>query len=242
MAARARRLHEPRATFAALRDESPRRPRRAPGVVLALVLLAGIAGVLASPRAGSDAHGRRRDASSPCSCSSPAALYGAATYWLGGGALALGIRAAGGAGPTGGAAPPRVRGRAARALAVRVVWPVRLAVYGDHVFQHGRRGRSATAAGSSSAELAFFALGDGPPRLRRADASTRWPLVRALGAIVLAVLALVSLALVVFHARSRRAEARPRSARARRPGSSTCARPRGRRPCARRRRSARARP
>ena len=80
------------------------------------------------------------------------ALYGAATYWIGGGALAIGIRGAGGAGTARGARHVLAFAAAPLALALFVVWPIRLAAYGDHVFHSGgARLDQRGPAGSSTA-------------------------------------------------------------------------------------------
>ncbi len=166
-------------------------------VVLALVFLAGIAGVLATPGVGTLMDDPRRDGITVAMIVFIAgALYGAATYWIGGGALAVGIRGAGGAGTARGARHVLAFAAAPLALALFVVWPIRLAAYGDHVFHSG--GRDSISAGRwvfYGADVAFslWAMGLLIFGVMTVHA---WPLVRTLGAIVLTVLALVALGIL----------------------------------------------
>ncbi len=190
-------LVSPRSTFAALRDESPEALDARQEVVLALVFLAGIGGVLATPGVGTLMDDPRRDAITVAVIVFVAgALYGAATYWLGGGALAVGIRAAGGAGSARGSRHLLAFAAAPLAFELFVVWPVRLAVYGDHVFHSG--GRDAVSDGrwvfyGADAAFSVWAM-----TLLVFGVMTvhAWPLIRTLGAIVLTVLALVALGIV----------------------------------------------
>ncbi len=190
-------LLTPRSTFLALRDESKEAMDARQEVVLALVFLAGIAGVLASPGVGTLMDDPRRDAITVAVIVFIAGtLYGTATYWLGGGALALGIRGAGGAGTTRGARHLLAFAAAPLVLELIVVWPIRLAVYGDHVFHSG--GRDSISAGRwvfYGADAAFFTWA---AVLLVIGVMTvhAWPLVRTLGAIVLTILALVALGIV----------------------------------------------
>lgn len=84
-------------------------------------------------------------------------LVAAQTYWLGGAALLIGLRSAGSA----------ARYRAARhvvglatvpfALALLVVWPVRLAVFGGDLFRSGGSDEGAAGVALSLLDAAFAA-------------------------------------------------------------------------------------
>ncbi len=91
-------FQSPRAVFAALRDQSDWEAEARQEPVLAIVLLAGLAGVLLAPSTG-------RLLDEPLIDGSFAvvavvlffsgAMYGAATYWAGGAALFVGLKGAG---------------------------------------------------------------------------------------------------------------------------------------------------
>ncbi len=77
-----------------------------------------------------------------------------------------------------------------------MLWPIRLAVYGDHVFHSG--GRDSISAGRYvfyAADIAFSLWAMGLLILGVMTVHA-WPFVRALGAIVLTILALVALGVV----------------------------------------------
>jgi hypothetical protein len=132
-------LPHPRAVFAAVRDDSSQEAEEArQEPVLAIVILAGIAGVLSTSLAG-----RLLDDSSFDGVNVAiwaflgGACYGFVVYWIGGlmvFALAQGIGA-------------RCSFRQARhvvglaaaplALSLILVWPVRIAIYGGDVFRTG---------------------------------------------------------------------------------------------------------
>jgi hypothetical protein len=130
-------LQSPRAVFAALRDDSDDAAQARAEPVLALLLLAGIAGVL-----GTNAGARILD---DFDVDAPllavwafvsGMLYGAATFWGVGALVLAGIRLAGGRGGYRRARHLLAYAAAPLALSL-VVWPVRLAVYGDDVFRTG---------------------------------------------------------------------------------------------------------
>jgi Yip1 domain len=189
-------LITPRSTFLALRDESDEALNARQEVVLALAFLAGIGGVLASPWSATLMDDPARDAVTVAVLVFIAGgLYGAATYWVGGSALALGIHSAGGAGKTRGARHLLAFAAAPLALAL-VLWPIRLAVYGDHVFHSG--GRDSISDGRYvfyAADIAFSVWAMGLLILGVMTVHA-WPLIRSLGAIVLTILALVALGVV----------------------------------------------
>jgi hypothetical protein len=188
----------PVATFTALRDPDKRESDAREEPVLALVLLAGVAGVLATPAVGDLLDTRERDSLVVAVLIFLAgSLYGVATYWVGGGALRLGIRAAGGAGDYRLARHILAFAAAPLALSALVLWPLRLAVYGGALFRAG--GPDEHGAGRwlfEGAELAFFAWA-ALLLVVGVRSVYAWPVTRTLGALVLALLALVAFSLVV---------------------------------------------
>jgi hypothetical protein len=188
----------PVGTFAAMRDPDKRESDAREEPVLALIFLAGIAGVLATPAVGDLLDTRERDALVVAVLVFLAgSLYGVATYWVGGGALRLGIRAAGGAGTYRLARHILAFAAAPLALSALVVWPLRLAVYGGALFREG--GADERGAGRwlfEGAELAFF-LWAAILLVVGVKSVYDWPVTRTLGALVLALLALVAFSLVI---------------------------------------------
>ena len=130
-------LQSPRPVFGALRDDSDEAAQARAEPVLALLLLAGIAGVL-----GTNAGARILD---DFDIDVPllavwafvsGMLYGAAAFWGVGALVVAGIRMAGGAGSYRRARHLLAYAAAPLALSL-LVWPVRLAVYGNDVFRTG---------------------------------------------------------------------------------------------------------
>jgi len=130
-------LVRPREVFEAIRDDSDTAARVRSEAVLALVLLTGIASVL-----WSSAYGRLLDdvANDALNVAVIAfiggSLYGVVGYFFGGLVLYALTRA------VGGATYRQVRhvlafASAPIALSLFVVWPVRLAVFGEDVFRSG---------------------------------------------------------------------------------------------------------
>jgi hypothetical protein len=193
----------PGSTFAALRDPSRLRADAREEPVLALVLLAGVASVLATPTVGDLLDSRQRSAATVAVIVFLAgALYGAATYWIGGGFLRLGLRAAGSEGTYRQARHLLAYAAAPLALALLVVWPLRLAVYGGDVFREGGADQRGAGRVFDAVELGFFAWA---AFLLVLGVKTvhDWPVVRSLGALALAALALLvfSLAFLIVGGR-----------------------------------------
>ena len=143
--------------FAALRDDGEPHAAAREEPVLAIVLLAGIAGVLSADVTGFLFEDPEFDALLVAVWAFLAgAIYGIAAYYLVGTLVFLGARLAGGAGSF-----RRARHLLAYAsvpLAVSLlVWPVRLAAFGEDTFERG--GSDAGAAGTAfeAAELAAVA-------------------------------------------------------------------------------------
>jgi hypothetical protein len=184
----------PRAVFAALRNDAPEDIEARAEPVLALVLLAGMAGVLLAPSTG-----RLLDESIVDNSMAvvavlvfvTGALYGTATYWLGGAALFIGLRAAGATGSYLRARHILAFASAPLVLGLVFVWPVRIAVYGSDLFRSGGAGEGST--GNLVFEVILGAIGLWSFGLLVFGISVveRWSIVRALVAIGLVVLGLL---------------------------------------------------
>jgi len=150
-------LARPHEVLEGLRDDSDGAARARSEAVLALVLLSGIAGLLWMPAAGRILNDVTLDWLDVMIWTFlTGCLYGAAVYFVGGLLLYALTRVRGG-----------VTYRQARhllafaaaplALSLFVVWPVRLAVYGEDLFRSGGSDRGAGNAAFVVIELAFVA-------------------------------------------------------------------------------------
>ena len=130
-------LVAPRAVFAALREEAREDLEARQEPLLAIVYLAGIAGVLASSAAGRLYDDPEIDAPLVAVWSVIAGgIYGFATYFVAGAAVYVGARGLGSLGSYRRAR--HVLGFAAVPLALSLaLWPVRLALYGGDSFRSG---------------------------------------------------------------------------------------------------------
>jgi hypothetical protein len=193
----------PVSTFAALRDPARERADAREEPVLALLLLAGIASVLATPSVGDLLDSRERSGAGVAVLIFLAgALYGVATYWIGGGFLRLGLRAAGSEGTYRQARHLLAYAAAPLALSLVLVWPLRLALYGGDVFREGGGDERGAGRVFDALELGLFAWA---AFLLVLGVKTvhEWPVVRSLGALALAALALLvfSLAFLIVGGR-----------------------------------------
>lgn len=188
-------LTNPVSTFTALRDRSPEAEAAREEPVLAIVLLAGIAAILATPGyVGNLLDDPERDSLVVAVLLFlTGALYGAATYWVGGGALALGIRAAGGESTYRHARHILAFAAVPTLLSLVLVWPVALAAYGGDLFRTGGADEAGVGrwllplAASAFFAWSFVVLVIGVRTVHD------WPVVRSFGAIALAALALLGL-------------------------------------------------
>jgi len=150
-------LAAPGEVFAGLRDDSDVAARARSEAVLALVLLSGIASVLWTPTYGRLLDDVANDGLNVAVIAFiGGGIYGTAVYYLGGLVLQWLTRVVGG-----------VTYRQTRqllafasapiALSLFVVWPVRLAVYGEDVFRSGGSDHGAGNAAFMVVELAFVA-------------------------------------------------------------------------------------
>ncbi len=150
-------LVRPREVLALMRDDSEAAARARSEAVLALVWLSGIASVLWAPTYGHLQDDVANDALNVAVIAFiGGGIYGALVYFLGGLVLYALTRVAGG-----------ITYRQVRhvlafafspvALSLFVVWPVRLAVYGEDVFRRGGSDHGAGNAAFVVIELAFVA-------------------------------------------------------------------------------------
>ena len=153
-------LVSPRAVFVALRDDSEEEARARSEAVLALVLLAGIASVLWAPNVGRILDDRfvQWDALLiAVVVFFGGAIYGIAAYWLGGLVLHAAVSPFGLTRSYRQARQLLAFAAAPVALSLFLVWPVRLAVYGEDVFRSGGSDRGAGNSAFVVVELLFVA-------------------------------------------------------------------------------------
>lgn len=131
-------FQSPRPVFAALRDDSNEAAEARQEPVLAIVILAGIAGVLTTSLAGRLLDDSHYDGWNIAVWAFLGGIfYGTLVYWLGGllvhvlaGVLRTGSSYRQARHVVGFAAAPL-------ALSLLLVWPVRIAIYGDDLFRTG---------------------------------------------------------------------------------------------------------
>ncbi|MGH3054379.1 MAG: Yip1 family protein, partial [Gaiellaceae bacterium] len=131
-------LVAPRAVFASLRDESEEAIEARQEPLIAIVGLAGIAGVLASPVARTLLN---NEGVTPIVVAVWAfiggLIYAIGVYWLGGGLLFGAARRFGGLGSYRRARSVLALSAAPLALALVTLWPLRIAIYGQNLFRTG---------------------------------------------------------------------------------------------------------
>jgi hypothetical protein len=130
-------LVAPRAVFVALRDESEEAVEARQEAITALIILAGIAAVLATPVART----MLNDGSSwlivPIWAFFGGSFYALAVYWLGGGLLFGAARRLGGLGSYRRSRHVLALSSAPLALSLFTLWPIRIAIYGEWFFRTG---------------------------------------------------------------------------------------------------------
>jgi hypothetical protein len=148
-------FESPRTVFAALGDDSDEAAEARQEPVLAIIILAGIAGVLTTSLAGQLLDDYHFDGWNVAVWAFLGGIvYGTVGYWLGGllvHALASALRS--------GSSYRQARhmlgfAAAPLALSLLLVWPVRLAIYGDDLF---RTGGSDTGTGEWIFDVLIFA-------------------------------------------------------------------------------------
>ncbi|MGH3024454.1 MAG: Yip1 family protein [Gaiellaceae bacterium] len=187
----------PRPVFAALRDESQAEVEAREEPVLALVVLAGIAGVLLAPESGRLLDEGLVDQSLAVLAVLvflTGAIYGVATYWIGGAFLYVGMRGAGSQGSYRRARHVLAFASAPMVLGLVLVWPLRLIVHGRDSFRTGGSDDDlgatlfdATSSGFALWSLVLLVYGIGVVE--------RWRITRAAVAVALALLAILVLTL-----------------------------------------------
>jgi hypothetical protein len=186
-------FQSPRVVFAALRDDSDEQAEARQEPVLALVLLAGIAGVLLAPSTGrllDEELVENSLAVAAVLIFFTGALYGAATYWIGGAALLAGLRGAGSRGSYRRARHVLAFAAAPLVLGLVLVWPIRLAVHGSDTF-HAGGSDSGTSVAVFDALLAGFAAWGLGLLVYGISVVERWSLLRATVSLALMLLTIV---------------------------------------------------
>jgi hypothetical protein len=152
-------VRNPWAAFAALRDDSDEAAMRRSEPVLALLLLAGIAAVLASATAG---HLKENPAYDALLIAVwmflGGGLYGTAAYWLFGASVWAGLRVFGSEGSYRRARHVLALAAVPVALSL-VLWVPKLALYGSDLFARGGADSGAGGAVFAVLWLAFLAWG-----------------------------------------------------------------------------------
>ena len=183
----------PGPVFASLRDESREQREARQEPVLALVLLAGIAGVLLAPSTGRLLDEDLVDSSLAVVAVLvffTGAIYGIATYWIGGAALFVGLKGSGSTGSYLRARHILAFAAAPLVLGMVLVWPIRLAVYGSDSF---RSGGSDSGVGVTVFQviLGLFALWALALLIYGISVVERWTFVRALVSLGLMLLGIL---------------------------------------------------
>ena len=156
-------FQSPRRVFAALRDDSRDAVEARQEPILALVILAGIAGFLLEPEAGrifdnaeSGGLGASVDGLVVAVIVFLAgASSGFIAYWLLGAAVHAGIRGAGAEGTYRRARHVVAFAAAPLALSLLLVWPLKLSLYGGDLFRSGGADSGTGGRALTLVELAF---------------------------------------------------------------------------------------
>jgi hypothetical protein len=186
-------FQSPGAVFGALRNESPDELEARQEPVLALILLAGLAGVMLAPSTG-----RLLDedvvegslAVVAVLVFFTGAIYGAATYWIGGAALFVGLKGAGSRGSYRRARHLLAFAAAPLVLGLVLVWPLRLAIYGRDTFRSGGTDEG-TGIAVFDGLLGLFALWALGLLLYGVSIVERWNVGRAAVSLALTLLTMV---------------------------------------------------
>jgi hypothetical protein len=187
----------PRPVFAALRDESQPEVEAREEPVLALIVLAGIAGILLAPATGTWLDQELIDQSLAVLAVLvflAGAIYGIVTYWLAGAFLYVGLRGAGSQAGYRRARHVLAFAAAPMVLGLVLVWPLRLVVYGRDSFRTGGDdyGTGPLLFDAASGVFALWSLG---LLVYGIAVVERWRPLRATVAVALAGLALLVLTL-----------------------------------------------
>jgi hypothetical protein len=192
-------FQSPRPVFAALRNDSDEQAGARQEPVLAIILLAGIAGVLSARETGRLLDYWEIDLVEVVLLAFlSGGLYAFASYWIGGALLHLGIRAAGGEGSYRRSRHLLAFAAAPLALSLILVWPVRLAVYGSDSFKRGGDDEGTGQWIFTAVSIAFVVWAT-VLLVLGVSVVQRWSLGRAAVAIALIVLtlAIITTALLI---------------------------------------------
>jgi hypothetical protein len=192
-------FQSPRPVFRALRNDSDEEAAARQEPVLAIVFLAGIAGVLSARATGRLLDYREFDAVLVAVVTFlSGGFYAFATYWLGGALLHLGIRAAGGEGSYRLSRHLLGFSAAPLALSLLLLWPVRLAVYGGDSFRQGGADEGAGYWIFTGMSIAFAAWA-GALLVLGVSVVQRWTIGRAAVSVALIALtlAIITTALLI---------------------------------------------
>lgn len=186
----------PRPVFVALRDESREAVAARQEPILAMLLIAGIATVLQTSVSGRLLDDPELDGALIFVWAVlGGAVYGIASYWIGGTVLYLGAR---GASAKKERKSSAIRARHVLGFAVApialslIVWPVRLAIYGSDTFRTGGDDTGIGPAIFNGVGVAFILWSVGL-LLYGIRTTYRWTWLRAVGTVLLSVLALLAL-------------------------------------------------
>jgi hypothetical protein len=192
-------FQSPRPVFRALRDDSDEEAAARQEPVLAIVFLAGIAGVLSARETGRLLDYWEFDAVLVAVVTFLAGgFYAFVTYWLGGALLHFGIRAAGGEGSYRRSRHLLGFSAAPLALSLLLLWPVRLAVYGGDSFHQGGADEGAGYWVFTGLSIAF-AVWAGVLLVLGVGVVQRWTIGRAAVSVALIALtlAIITTALLI---------------------------------------------
>jgi hypothetical protein len=179
-------FQSPTAVFTALRDDSNEAVQARQEPILAIIFLAGIAGVLSTTIAGRIFDDPTFDGLELAVWAFlGGAIYGLIVYWLGGVFLFSAGRLLGSNGSYRRARHVLAYAAAPLVLLLLFVWPVRLAVYGDDLF---RSGGDDSGAGDTVFEVLALAFGAWSVALLviGTRAVHGWSAARAVATVVLA--------------------------------------------------------
>lgn len=196
-------LQSPRAVFVRFRSDADEQAAARQEPVLALVLLAGTAGILSlDATAGlldypTNGNLPLDSVLVPVVVFIQGALYGAAAFWVGGLVFYLGLRGAGSAGSYRRARHLLAYAATPLILSLAFIWPLKLALYGGDVF---RTGGSDDGVGGQLFRAAEIGLVAWAAVLVVVAIRTvhEWSLPRTMGSLVLGGFVLVGLSLVVL--------------------------------------------